>query len=395
MLLERTGVGPLCAIESFMLRWAILAAVLPLTVWGQRWEIQFFYDQSQTTLELVDLAFPSAERGVAVGSIYERTPDKKPKPVALITSDGGAHWTTVPLKDDPRSVFFLNDSLGWLVGEEGLWQTEESGRSWKKISPQKSGDRKLGPSTGLILKVWFLDPMHGFAVGYQKTVLETHDGGRTWKTVEEAAKASGNPAFTAYTQIAFADGKRGLIAGTSAPPRRDRPAYPAWMAPEQAAKLREQPTLTLTMETHDAGTWSSSTAPLFGFVSTLRFSPAAGLSVFTYAESFQYPSEVVLLNLDTGKPTTVFREPARRVTDALLFDGPQAYLAAVEPPGKLSSAPIPGKIKMLTSSDMSAWSEMNVDYRAVARTVMLAGPDAAHVWAGTDTGMILHLQTGK
>jgi len=31
----------------------------------------------------------------------------------------------------------------------------------------------------------------------------------------------------------------------------------------------------------------------------------------------------------------------------------------------------------------------------VARTVMLAGPDTAHVWAATDTGMILHLQTGK
>ncbi len=41
-----------------------------------------------------------------------------------------------------------------------------------------------------------------------------------------------------------------------------------------------------------------------------------------------------------------------------------------------------------------AWDEMKVDYRAVARTVMLAGPDAEHVWAATDTGMILHLNTG-
>jgi hypothetical protein len=120
--------------------------------------------------------------------------------------------------------------------------------------------------------------------------------------------------------------------------------------------------------------------------------------VFTFEDSFEVPSEVVLSGLYTGKSTTVFRDAARRVTDALLFDvsdGPQAYLAAVEPPGKLNSAPIPGKIKMLSSADMSTWSEMNVDYRAVARTVMLAGPDAAHVWAATDTGMILHLQPGK
>jgi len=34
---------------------------------------------------------------------------------------------------------------------------------------------------------------------------------------------------------------------------------------------------------------------------------------------------------------------------------------------------------------------MNIDYKAVGGSVILAGPDAEHVWAGTDTGMILHL----
>ena len=34
---------------------------------------------------------------------------------------------------------------------------------------------------------------------------------------------------------------------------------------------------------------------------------------------------------------------------------------------------------------------MPVDYRAEATTLMLAGPDAHHLWAGTDTGMILRL----
>ena len=35
---------------------------------------------------------------------------------------------------------------------------------------------------------------------------------------------------------------------------------------------------------------------------------------------------------------------------------------------------------------------MKVDYRAVAGSVMLAGPDEDHLWAATDTGMILHLE---
>jgi hypothetical protein len=69
----------------------------------------------------------------------------------------------------------------------------------------------------------------------------------------------------------------------------------------------------------------------------------------------------------------------------------RAYLAAVEPPGKLNSLPIPGKVKMLTTLDFETWTEMEVDYKAVARSLVLAGPDPDHQWAATDTGMILHL----
>ena len=101
--------------------------------------------------------------------------------------------------------------------------------------------------------------------------------------------------------------------------------------------------------------------------------------------------DVVLLDLATGKSQSVFRQKDRRVTDTAVFtDGP-AFLAAVEPPGRLRSAPIPGKVRILTSMNMKDWTEMPVDYRAVAESLILAGPDAHHLWAATDTGMILHL----
>jgi len=32
--------------------------------------------------------------------------------VAVVTSDGGAHWQTVDLKEIPVSLFFLNENLG-------------------------------------------------------------------------------------------------------------------------------------------------------------------------------------------------------------------------------------------------------------------------------------------
>ena len=64
---------------------------------------------------------------------------------------------------------------------------------------------------------------------------------------------------------------------------------------------------------------------------------------------------------------------------------------AVEPPGKLNSAPIPGKVKFITSTGFKGWTEMEVDYKAEAGRVKLAGPDPDHLWAATDTGMILRL----
>jgi photosynthesis system II assembly factor YCF48-like protein len=371
-----------------------LALVVVPSLPAQRWTIQYFYDEPRAQMNLVDLAFPTAERGIAVGWTQEG--DHKPKPTLLVTADSGAHWTPVPIRELPRSLFFLNESMGWMVTEEGIWFTEESGRSWRKIAEQRKPDKKLGPVPpgGLILRVWFLDQKHGYAVGYQKTVLQTFDGGRTWALLPDAAKPIGNPAFTAYTQIAF-DGGKGLIIGASVPPRRDLGPLPSWMDPQRAANARQVPTLTLLLQTTDGGGhWIPENAPLLGLVAALKMAGPFALDVFSFGPGFDWPSEVYRINVTTGGGSSaVFRKKDRRVTDAALFPGPQAFLAAVEPPGQLNTVPIPGKVKILASSDpnLTDWKEMEVDYRAVATTLILAGPDARHMWAATDTGMILRL----
>jgi hypothetical protein len=45
----------------------------------------------------------------------------------------------------------------------------------------------------------------------------------------------------------------------------------------------------------------------------------------------------------------------------------------------------------MTSDDAENWTEMPVDYRAVAHRALIAGPDPTHVWVATDTGLILNL----
>ncbi len=375
-----------------MRRLVVLLALTP-TLFAEHWALQYFYDHGSEKLEIVDLTFPTAQRGIAVGSIGDVASEKRLKPTALLTSDGGAHWTLEPLKDQPRSIFFLNETSGWMVTDTAIWATTEAGLNWRKLCEQPKPNPKLGPATpgGLILRLWFVDEQHGFGIGYQKSVLETHDGGRTWKPLAEAAKPTGDAAFTAYSRIVF-DGDHGLIVGTAVPPRRGLGAFPSWMDPVGATKQRTVPNVTLLLQTRDRGaTWTPTNASLLGLPSAIRLAGPLGLSVFSYPESFEWPAEVFSLDLATGSSMSAFRAKDRRVYDAVLFRGPAAVIASVEPPGRLNSVPIPGKVKMLSSVDLTQWKEMDVDYRAVATTLILAGPDRQNLWAATDTGMILHL----
>jgi len=362
---------------------------------SEKWAIQYFFDEMKQEMEITDLAFPSAQRGIAVGAVYDKGSGRE-RDVSLATSDGGQHWSLQTLKEYPRSIFFLNDSVGWMITDHGLWFTEESGRTWKKVSEQLKPDKNLEPETtiGLLLRVWFLDEKHGFGVGLQKTIIETKDGGRTWLPVAAAAAPAGNPAYTAYTHIVFADAKRGVIFGGSQPPRKGegfRNSVPSWMDPESASKRKEVPTLTLLAQTMDGGaTWATQTVPLLGLVGSVKFTGEDGLVVMGFNESFQWPSEVY--RLADGNTGSVFRDKSPRVIDAQLYPGPHVYLAGVEPTGKMNSAALPGKVKILKSDDFKTWTDMPVDYKAVARSVVMAGPDPAHVWVATDTGMILHLK---
>lgn len=366
-----------------MFRILALAFLLSLTLAAQspHWTRQYFYDDNEDDLTINDLQFSSAQRGIAIGFLSSRDNSGKPKPVVLTTSDGGAHWSMLRTKESGLSLFLLDDSVGWMVTENAIWQTVEAGRSWTRLSKLKDVNR-----------VYFLDRNRGFAVCDKKSVYETKDGGKNWSEVEAAKKPEANPDYTSYDAIDFADAKNGIIAGGSSPPRHDAP-LPEWLDPARAERRREWPTLSIVLETRDAGrTWAANTAPLLGRCVRVRLAPDGwGLSLFEFENAFQWPSAVYAINLRTGKSVESFHAKNRVVTDVALFDGQQAFLAAIEPPGKAPNLPIPGKVKILRTSDLKNWQSMDVDYRAVATRVILAAVDPKHVWAATDTGMILKL----
>lgn len=356
-----------------------LLAIPALSAEG--WRLQYLHDVDNSSLVITDLQFPTAQRGMAVGHLLQG--GKKPKPAGLVTKDGGQTWSAVQAPAQAASLFFLNEGLGWLVAGDGtIWRTTDVGQSWKQ----------LGRLPG-VLRVFFLDENRGWAVGVRKGAWETKDGGRGWTKLEAAAQPKTTAEFTAYSCIAFANPKMGLIAGYSKPPRRDMSgsSMPEWAAPE--SQPREWPSITVLLETRDGGArWTVSESSMFGQVTRIRLAPdGRGLSLIEFFGKFDWPAEVVMIDWHTGKSARAFRRKDRLVTDVALPPQGPAYLAAIEPPGALSRSPVPGKLKLLKSDNLSEWKEMEVDYRAVARLAILAAPDAAHVWVATDTGMILKL----
>jgi hypothetical protein len=342
------------------------------------WDIQYRYLQTDSTLTINDIAFPSAERGIVSGITADRR--GKERPIVLLTSDGGQHWSETPVKEAGLSLFFLDDSNGWMVTEKGMWSTAESGHSWTRLPKAPAG----------MLRVWFLDRKHGFTAGLEKRVYETKDGGETWTLLPILTSIPSNSSFTTFGEIAF-DGNNGIISGWYIPPNK---GGPAWMEPENAEKRRQQPNYTVLLQTHDGGrTWFKGEASIFGQVTRISLTAqGTGLGLIEFKDEFDYPSEVYRLTLAKGASERAYRTKEVAITDVRQFDGSnRAMIAGYETTGKIYHSPIPGKLKMLTSDDLEHWEEIPVDYRAVAHRAMLAGPDPAHVWIATDTGTILKL----
>jgi hypothetical protein len=347
---------------------------------AERWRMQLLYDKDNSTLELRDIQCPSATRCVAAGVIEE---DKgHPKGTAVLTSDGGEHWSYVEVKELPVSLFFLNDSLGWMVTNNGIWQTEESGRTWKKLKGLKAIER-----------VWFQDRNHGWAVGHPKAVYETTDGGKEWVKVAAAQKPATPADATVYNTIVFAGPQFGIIAGNwDASPHEN---LPAWMDPGGERRKLTFRGATVMLKTTDGGkNWEPFGGAGDGYLTQLRLTGAgAGLALFEFPGSAN-PSALFKLDLNTRRGTAVYQPTDKVLRDVAMLPDGAVLLATIELPGKSKQIPIPGKLKMLRSRTLETWLEVPADYRAVATRAMIAAADANHVWVATDTGMILKLSDG-
>ena len=342
---------------------------------AERWKIQYFYDQRDADLELRDIRCPSPTHCIAAGVIQDEGHERG---VLVLTTDAGQHWSLINVKEHPITLFFLDESTGWMVTDRGIWTTPDGGTNWSKLDNLKG-----------LVDVHFLDASHGFTAGFPKAVYETTDGGHKWAKVDAVETAPGEAEHTIYDSIAF-QGAHGLIAGSMDPseptPIRRNPAT-------GAIELKPADD-TVILETQDGGkTWTTQSVRFDGKLAKLVFAGKDKVAVIVGYEGRhkEYPSAVFAAQLTGKAGETIFAQRDRAAVDFAMLPNGRALIAAIEPPGNSTEVPIPGKLKILESDDLSAWREMDVDYRAVARGAVLAAPDADHVWVATDTGMILHL----
>jgi hypothetical protein len=243
-----------------------------------------------------------------------------------------------------------------------------------------------------ILEVYFLNPLHGYAIGFPKTVYETANGGKSWIKLAAADRPETGLHDTVYECISF-EGPYGIIAGNATLPGTDE--TPPWLNPKEARLHRERPSTLVVLETKDGGAnWESFTSTAYGQMSQLVMAKEGfALALFEYHNYYTLPSRVYKAKFGTSMDV-IFAERDRAVTDVALLPDGGALIAAVEPPGSSNQVPIPGKLKMLRSTNLKVWEEMDVDYHAVAQRATIAAPDAEHLWVSTDTGMILTLDKG-
>jgi hypothetical protein len=336
-----------------------------------RWTIQYIYDHADSNFAVEDLECPTITHCVAAGLIDDKKGHEQG--MVVVTGDGGLHWSQFEVKERPVSLFFLNDSLGWMVTDRGLWSTVEGGRAWNKVQSRKG-----------ILQVWFLDANHGYITGLKGLVMETKDGGKTGTQLAAGAQAPDALSLN-YDIISF-QGPHGVIVGAT-----DASSALVLTDPTQQSAPSGKVTV---LETLDGGQkWVHGTIPIDGELAQLRLSDKGfAVTLILYSDP-KYPVASAVFKTPLGSPNgrTIFAERDRAATDIALLNNGGAVLVAIEPPGNSKQVPIPGKLKILSSGNLKVWQEMEVDYRAVAQRAVIAAPDAKHMWVATDTGAILSL----
>lgn len=139
------------------------------------------------------------------------------------TDDGGNTWENQGIGIKVKSVFFIDDKIGWAVGMIEEWKngmdtnysgdrisalsvikhTVDGGKTWETQHSKSMNEQGFTD----LLFISFLNQNAGWIVGGKGAILHTEDGGKHW-----THQKSGNMKST-LIRVQFVDAKVGWITG--------------------------------------------------------------------------------------------------------------------------------------------------------------------------------------
>ncbi len=129
--------------------------------------------------------------------------------IILRSTNGGISWEEIPFTFEGKlqDVDFLNETTGVAVGENGMiYFSRNGGDSWTKA---------ISNTSAVLKSVFFFSESSLFAVGNLGTLLSSSNGGETWSTINSGTTESLNDLYFTSPDSAFIAGDRGKILRTS------------------------------------------------------------------------------------------------------------------------------------------------------------------------------------
>lgn len=148
---------------------AFVSSIFHTNDGGETWEKQFDGTRVGNRIEFSDLFFLDSKTGWGSGLLISNAYWN----VVVGTSDGGKTWFQTIVGDNKFSqgilkVIFMNPKSGWALGRLGdLYHTNDGGHTWKSL-PDK-----------VVYAIQFLNEKEGF-IAERNSLLHTLDGGETW-----------------------------------------------------------------------------------------------------------------------------------------------------------------------------------------------------------------------
>ena len=114
-----------------------------------------------------------------------------------------SYITSEPLK----SIFFISENTGWTAGSSGkIFKTTSGGSNWFAQST---------PTLNQLTSIRFATPDTGWAVGINGTILKTINGGNSWNAQFTSFSDTLKSCFCVSSMSCYAAGKNGTIMFTS------------------------------------------------------------------------------------------------------------------------------------------------------------------------------------